>query len=377
MSIQRKLTTILKERLKQKKVLIILGPRQTGKTTLMKALQPELTGPSEYLNCDDPEVVNQLENISSRRAMQLIGQNQTLIIDEGQRVKNIGLSLKVLYDTFPDVQLIVTGSSSFELANEVNEPLTGRKLEYHLHPISIAELVSHAGFLDFKANLENRILYGMYPEIVTHPSEEKELLKNLASSYLYKDILSLSTLRKPALLEKLLQALAFQIGSEVSYTELGRMLQVDNKTIESYIQLLEQAFIIFRLNPLSRNLRNEINKSRKIYFWDTGIRNAVIANFQPLGLRNDTGALWENFFIAERMKANAYSLRFPNYYFWRTHLQQEIDFIEEWDGKQDAFEIKWNPTKKAKFSKSYLQAYPNHETHEINPDTLLDFVLES
>lgn len=372
MGITRKLSQVLKEKVKKKKTLIILGPRQTGKTTLMKGLQKQLPKPSEYFNCDDPEVRGELENLSSRKAKQLIGANQVLLIDEGQRVKNIGLSLKILHDNFPDVQLIVTGSSSFELANEVNEPLTGRKLEYHLYPISTGEYLSHAGIIDLKANLENRILYGMYPEIITHPSEEKELLYNLTSSYLYKDILSLSNLRKPILLEKLIQALAFQIGSEVSFTELGRMLQVDNKTIESYIQLLEQAFIIFRLNPLSRNLRNEINKSRKIYFWDTGIRNAVISNFQPLGLRSDTGALWENFFIAERMKANAYNLRFPNYYFWRTHLQQEIDFIEEQEGMQRAFEIKWSLSKKVKFSKSYLQAYPAHETHVIHRDNFLD-----
>ncbi|MFY0599288.1 MAG: ATP-binding protein [Cyclobacteriaceae bacterium] len=375
-SINRKLQAYLQERLNRKKVLIILGPRQTGKTTLLKNLQNNFDGISEYLNCDDPEVAEQLLNLSSRRASQLIGKNQMLLIDEGQRVKNIGLSLKILHDSFPDIKIVVTGSSSFELANEINEPLTGRKFEHYMYPISVGEYIDHYELLDFKANLENRIRFGMYPEVITNRGEEKELLRNLASSYLYKDLLSLSSLRKPALLEKLLQALAFQIGSEASYTELGRMLQVDNKTVESYIQLLEQAFIVFRLNPLSRNLRNEINKSRKIYFYDTGIRNAVISNFQPLELRNDTGALWENFFIAERMKANAYALHNPNYYFWRTHLQQEIDFIEETDGVQNAYEIKWNNKRKTLFSKSYLNAYPNHETHEINPANFLEFVIK-
>lgn len=371
--IERQLREVINRRLPRGKVIILLGPRQTGKTSLIRQFHRK---GSLYLNCDDVEVREQLTDLSSRTARQLIGDHTLLLIDEGQRVKNIGLTLKILHDNFEYINIIVTGSSSFELANEVNEPLTGRKFEFHIHPISIGEYHSHYGLLETKANLENRILYGMYPEVVTHPGEEKALLKNLASSYLYKDLLSLASLRKPALLEKLLQALAFQIGSEVSYTELGRLLQVDNKTVESYIHLLEQAFIIFRLNPLSRNLRNEINKSRKIYFWDTGIRNAVISNFQPLGLRTDTGALWENFFVAERIKFNNYREIYPNYYFWRTHLQQEIGFIEESDGVQHAYEIKWNATKSARFSKSFLNAYPQHKTHVLNPKNYLDYTTQ-
>ncbi len=271
--------------------------------------------------------------------------------------------------------MVASGSSSFELASFLNEPLTGRKYEYKLYPLSIGELHNHFGEMEESRLLHHRLVYGFYPEVVTKPGEEKEILPLLTGSYLYKDILILENVKKPDALEKLIQALAFQIGNQVSYNELGQTTGLDNETIERYMDLLEKAFVIFRLPAFSRNLRNEIKKSRKIYFYDNGIRNAVIKNFNPPELRNDTGQLWENFLVSERRKGNAYRELWCNTYFWRTYGKQEIDYIEEYAGILHAFEFKWNSKKtKAHFS-PFTQAYPQSETKIIHPDNYLEFVL--
>ncbi len=306
--------------------------------------------------------------------MRLLNGHQLVFIDEAQRVKNSGLTLKIIVDRIKNVQLLVSGSSALEIANEINEPLTGRKWEYMLYPISWEELADYVGFLDAERQLDHRLIYGMYPEVIMHPGQEKEILLQLAGSYLYKDILSMNGIRKPDLLEKLLKALALQMGSEVSYNELSQLLEVDKKTIVHYLDLLEKAFVVFRLPPLSRNLRNEINRSRKVYFFDNGIRNALIANFQPLSLRQDVGALWESFLISEGMKRLHYRAIRANRYFWRTHQQQEIDYIEEFDGVLHAYEFKWNPSKKVRFPKTFLNAYPNHQVSIITRNNYWDLL---
>ena len=372
--IYRQLSRIISEHLFKGKTLIILGARQTGKTTLIRQFYQEYQDEALFLNCDEPQVRAQLTDAGSAKMRQWLGNKLIIFIDEAQRVKNIGLTLKIIKDQMPEKQLVVTGSSSLDIASEINEPLTGRKFEYFLYPVSYGELVNYRGWLEARDELEQRILYGMYPEIILHVGgKAEERLRQLAGSYLYKDLLAYKDIRKPALLEKLLQALALQVGSEVSYTELGSLLGVDKLTVENYIQLLEQAFIIFRLNPLSRNLRNELNKKRKIYFWDTGIRNALLSNFNPLELRTDKGALWENFLISERLKANHYRGHYANYYFWRTHQQQEIDFVEEYDGKFYAYELKWNPKRPIRFPKTFVEAYDN-ETEGITLQNFESFL---
>jgi hypothetical protein len=299
-----------------------------------------------------------------------------IVIDEAQKVDNIGLTLKMIVDNFPEVQVIATGSSAFELRNRLNEPLTGRKYEYQLFPISTNEIYKTSGYVDVARLLETRLIYGSYPDVLTHGAEAHELLNLLTESYLYKDILATENLRKPELLDKLLRALAFQVGSEVSYNELAQTIGSDAKTVERYIDLLEKCFIIFRLNGLSRNLRNELKKAKKIYFYDNGVRNAVIQQFAPLDMRNDVGALWENFFISERIKFNHYRQHYCNVYFWRTKSQQEIDYIEERDGAFFAFEMKWNPRNaKAKIPSSFLNAYPVAETAIITPDNYLNYLM--
>lgn len=296
-----------------------------------------------------------------------------MIIDEAQRVAGIGITLKIITDHFKDVQLLVTGSSSFELHNRLEESLTGRKFEYYLYPVSTGELLRTGGLLMVRQTLEQRLVYGSYPEIVSCPGSAKELLMGMAGSYLYKDILSMEGIRKPALLEKLLVALALQIGSEVSYHEIGQTIGSDSKTVEKYIDLLEKCFIVFRLPALCRNMRTELKKSRKVFFYDNGIRNAVLQNFAPVNLRNDMGALWENFVIAERMKKNHYEGRYPKYYFWRTTSQQEIDFVEEGDGLFHAFEMKWNPKRgTTSLPASFTNNYPVGSIHIVTPESYLD-----
>ena len=372
--IERKLDKIIKKQLFKGKIIVIVGPRQVGKTTLLGELVRKSDKRVLALNCDEPEVQTMLANTNVAKLRAIIGNNELLVIDEAQKVDNIGLTLKLIVDNIKSVQVVASGSSAFELRNRLNEPLTGRKFEYQMFPISSSEIIDTFGLMEERRTLENRLVYGSYPDIVMHPEEARQYLTDLAQSYLYKDILSLDSIRKPQLLDKLLQALAFQIGSEVSTNELARTLQTDGKTIDKYIDLLEKCYVVFRLGGLSRNLRTELKRAKKIYFYDNGVRNAIIQQFAPVNLRDDIGALWENFFIAERMKRNHYSGYYCNRYFWRTTLQQEIDLIEESDGAMTAFEMKWNPTKKVLFSKSFTDAYNVKETVVITPDNYMEYL---
>jgi len=357
------------------KAIIVIGARQVGKSTLFRQITEKLEEPVLMLNCDEPEVRELLAGMNLVELKLMIGKHRVVVIDEAQRVPEIGMTLKRITDNFPEVQLLVTGSSSFELQNRLNEPLTGRKYEYHLFPISTRELLEHGGLIAVKQSLESRLIYGSYPDIVNHADEAKELLMNIAGSYLYKDILALEDVRRPALLEKLLVALALQVGSEISYNEIAQTVGSDSKTVEKYIDLLEKCYIVFRLGAFNRNLRTELKKSKKVYFYDNGIRNAVIQNFAPLSMRNDVGALWENFFISERIKANEYEGRYAKSYFWRTTQQQEIDYIEEADGQFTAFEMKWNPRKKTTpFPAAFLKAYSVKQEAVVTPENYLEWL---
>ena len=372
----RNLQSVIQERCFQGKAIILLGARQVGKTTLLKKIIQEQQVEALYLNCDEPQTVTALTNCNLRELQMVIGANKFVVIDEAQKVDNIGLTLKLIVDNMPDVQVIATGSSAFELRNCLNEPLTGRKYEYQMFPISSKEIYQSSGYIDLKGLLETRLIYGSYPDILNHASDARELLRMLTDSYLYKDILATDNLRKPDVLDKLLRALAFQVGSEVSYNELARTIGTDSKTVERYIELLEKCYIIFRLHGLSRNLRNELKKAKKIYFYDNGVRNAVIQQFAPLELRNDAGALWENFFISERIKRNHYQQNYCNIYFWRTKSQLEIDYIEEQNGQMTAFEMKWNPKKSnTSIPETFLNAYDVKETVVITPENYLEYLL--
>jgi predicted AAA+ superfamily ATPase len=371
----RSLQTHIESKFFKKKAIIVTGARQVGKTTMLKQLVNKTGLPFVFLNCDEANVRATLTDISIERLKSIIGSNKFIFIDEAQRVTNVGLTLKLVVDNFTDVQLLVTGSSSLDLAAGIKESLTGRKFEYHLFPFSVAELVDDTNVLIEEQALEKRLIYGTYPDAINYPGEEKELLLNLANSYLFKDILSLTGIRKPLQLEKLVQALALQIGNEVSYTELGQMIEADKLTVERYIDLLEQCFVVFRLGAYSSNLRNEIKKSKKIYFYDTGIRNAVIENFSMLGLRQDAGQLFENYIVSETIKASNNKRKHAKYYFWRSFQQQEIDLIEQIDGKINAIEIKWNENKKVRFPSTFLDAYSTNETYVINRSNYTSFLI--
>jgi predicted AAA+ superfamily ATPase len=326
-----------------------------------------------FLNGDDPMDRDLLENAGVSKLKTIIGKHQTIFIDESQRIKDIGLIAKMIIDQLSGVQLILSGSSALEISNSTQEPLTGRKYEYQLFPISWEEFEDHVGFLEANAQLEERLIYGMYPDVLNHRSEAREVLKQLTSSYLYKDVLSLTGIKKPELLDKLLKALALQLGNEVSYNELSNLLQIDKATVSKYIDLLEKAFIVFRLNSFSRNQRNEIKNNRKIYFYDNGIRNMIINNLNPLDLRSDKGALWENFLIAERIKRQEYHQLYSTNYFWRTVQKQEIDFVEDSNGQITAFEFKWQSKGKAKIPAVFLKDY-KAIGHVIDKENFREFV---
>ncbi len=357
----------IRQRLDKGKAIIVTGPRQVGKTTLVRQISESLGRKTLWLTGDDPEARSLLDQISLARLKNIVGSHKVVVVDEAQRFTNAGLMLKLFTDHLPQVQLLVTGSSSLDLAAQTKESLTGRKFEFSLFPLSFVEMSNHQGYLAERSLLEHRILYGFYPEVVQHePQEAQKILNDLSDGLMYKDLLTLDQVKKPSLLVKLLQALALQIGSEVSYNEVAQLIGADPLTVERYVDLLEQSFVLFRLSSLNRNAHNEIRKGRKIYFFDNGIRNAIIKNFSPLALRNDTGALWENFLLAERLKRNAYTEYFCNAYFWRTTTQQEIDYVEDAGGRLHAFEFKWLAQKTARFPKSFLEAYPGSETSLID-----------
>ncbi len=357
-----------------RKVIIIYGARQVGKTSLITKLFGT-ESKALFLNGESLETQSLFQSFSLATLQARLAGRNLLIIDEAQNIVNIGFYLKQIYDNLKDVQIIVTGSSSFDLANKINEPLTGRKVEFQLFPISYKEMVNDTNGFAEHSLIPHRMVYGYYPEVVSQSGLERLLLDNLSSSYLYKDILTWERIKKSDRIVKLLQALAFQIGSQVSYNELGQLCNLDYKTIESYISLLEQAFIIFRLPSYARNHRNELKFSKKIYFCDNGIRNAIINNFSDINLRNDAGALWENFVIAERLKKNHYDMHYCSSYFWRTNTQIEIDYLEEYDGQLHAYELKWNPTRKAACPKSFLETYPHASFDVITPENIEQFLL--
>jgi predicted AAA+ superfamily ATPase len=375
MAIKRTIQERILQRMHKNKAILIFGARQTGKSTLSEALIQKQEESSLSLNGDDSDVRALFQEANATKLRAIIGNHQIVLIDEAQRIQDIGLAIKIIVDQIKNVQVIATGSSSFDLASKINESLTGRKYEFQLFPFSFGEMVSHHGLLEEKRMIDHRMLYGYYPEVVTHPGEEEERLKLLASSYLYKDLLMLDKINKPAMLEKLLQALAWEVGSEVSLDEISRLLAIDRKTVEKYIDLLEKAFVIFQVPAFSQNVRTEIRKGKKIYFCDCGIRNAVINHFQPVVMRPDKGALWENFVMAERLKFLRNQGKDTKLHFWRTTQQQEIDLIESDAEKLNAIEIKYNPAAKAKFSSTFTGAYPHAQLINVNSTNIESFLL--
>lgn len=357
------------------KAIIIIGARQVGKSTLLNTLLGSKKDVL-WMNGDDMDIQALFADVSSTRMRALLGNNKFLVIDEAQRISDIGLRIKLITDQIPGVQVIATGSSSFELASKVNESLTGRKREFKMFPLTFSEMVNDTNLLDELRMIPHRMVYGYYPEVVCNPGDEKSILKELSDSYLYKDVLSLDSINKPDKLVRMLKALALQIGSQVSYNEIGNLIGLDSKTVERYIDILEKAYIVFRLGSFSRNLRNELKTSRKIYFWDLGIRNAVIGNLAQIENRADVGALWENFAISERLKQKAYQGSFAQFWFWRTQQQKEIDYIEEEDGSLGAFEFKWNEYKsKNKCPEAFSAAYPHASYKVITPKNIEDFLM--
>jgi predicted AAA+ superfamily ATPase len=358
--------------LNKRKVLVLTGARQVGKTTLLHDLfdgQVML-----WLNGDDPAVRTRLDNITVAGIKDLIGGYKIVVIDEVQRVLNPGILLKMMIDNFPEVQFVATGSSALEISDKVFEPLTGRHILFHLYPFAQAEIYPTKSSFELEQQLPFHLRFGSYPDVVINPSDAEVLLKNLAGQYLYKDVLVWKDIRKPELLDKLLKLLAYQVSSEVSIHELANALKVKSETIENYIDLLEKSFVVFRLKSYSTNDRKEVTKMSKIYFWDNGIRNAIIDDFRPLELRNDTGALWENFLVSERLKMKAWTDNTSKSYFWRNKQQREVDYIEEQYGELTAFELKWNTEKKHKVTLAFTNAYPTAKTEIITPLNFKGFV---
>jgi len=374
MMILREIQAVIESQLFKGKVVIIYGPRRVGKTTLSRQLLVNQEK-SRYINCELLENKMALETTNSSALKSFLGNYRLIVLDEAQQVTDIGRILKIISDTFPDIQVIATGSSSFELGNRISEPLTGRSREYLLYPFSLNEVLAIKDKISLNADLEGILRFGLYPEVYGKPEQEAiEELSQISSNYLYKDILQFETIKRPNLLLNLLNALALQIGCEVSLNELSRMLGETVPTIQRYIELLEKAFVIFRLRSFSRNLRKEIAKGQKIYFYDLGIRNALIRNFNPLKLRNDAGGSWENFCIVERMKFNMNRRRFVNSWFWRTYDQKEVDYIEEEGGRMIAVEFKFKPEEKQRISKEFKDTYPEASFMTVSRDNYWEFI---
>lgn len=354
------------------KVIIIQGPRQVGKTTLAKELIAQYGNEKSYINCDILANANALATQDAKALRDFLGEGKFFVIDEAQRVKNIELNLKILVDTYPEIQIIATGSSSFALSEQIGEPLVGRMFKFVLYPFSVGEMSVEKEFV--QTNLSSLLIYGSYPDIITGKADSKnDYLTLLSSNFLFKDIAGFEEIRNPELLRNLLSLLAYRLGSEVSYNELATRLGVRRETILRYIYILEEAFIIFRLYPFSRNLRNEIGRKNKIYFYDLGIRNAIINKFDSIDTRNDAGALWENFCIIERKKQIQEKHWHRNTFFWRTTSQKEIDYVEDYDGKLSAFEFRWGE-KEYKVPKEFLKAYAGSSVNVVNRENYLDWL---
>ncbi|MBU1167086.1 ATP-binding protein [Patescibacteria group bacterium] len=358
------------------KVVVVYGPRRCGKTTLLKQYLKGVTKNYLFVTGEDIVVRKKLSSQSIEKLRNFVGKNKLLVIDEAQKIKNIGLNLKLIVDHLEGVEVIATGSSSFDLANNVGEPLTGRKFTLRMFPLSQIEISGVEQLHETVANLESRLIFGSYPEVVItrDNAERKEYLKEVVSSYLYKDILELDGLRRPEKLVRLLQLLAFQIGKEVSHSELGTQLGMSKNTVERYLDLLEKSFVVYRLNGFSRNLRKEISKNSRYYFYDCGIRNALINNFNQIDLRDDIGMLWENYLITERIKKQEYQSLSANNFFWRTYSQEEIDFVEEKGGELFGYEMKWSPRKKDKAPSDWVKAYAKAKYKVISRENYIDFI---
>lgn len=377
MLISRKQEKNIQKYLLPNKVVIIYGPRRVGKTTLVnKYLESNIQKEYYlYLSGENMETQEGLSSQSVEKLKSYIGDKKILVIDEAQKIKNIGLNLKLIIDHIPEIKIIATGSSAFDLANQVGEPLTGRKFTLKLFPLAQMEIKENENLFQTEANLENRLIFGSYPEIIIANGFEIKikLLQEIINSYLYKDILEFDGIRHSEKIIKLLQLLAFQIGKEVHLTELGAQLGINKKTIERYLDLLEKSFVIFHLTGFSRNLRKEISKSWRYYFYDNGIRNGLIGNFNPLSRRDDIGMLWENYIVMERLKKQAYNEIISNNYFWRTYDKKEIDWVEEREGELHGYEIKWNKSK-IKPPKDWLKTYKNAKYEIINKENYLEFI---
>jgi predicted AAA+ superfamily ATPase len=379
MKFKRAIQPLIEKSLLKNKVIIIYGARQVGKTTLCKQLLDNISEQTKYVNCEEEINRSSLESKNPTALKEVLGNNKVVVLDEAQRIKDIGLVLKILIDTYPETQIIATGSSSFDLANKLNEPLTGRAREFLLYPLSIHEIYA-SNLLDkseIKSKLPSILKYGLYPGVFNQNADEAvEELRDIAGKYLFKDILMHQDLRRSDLVTNLLKSLAYQLGNEVSYNELGKLLGENHVTVKNYIEILEKCFVIFRIPALSRNPRVELSKSRKIYFYDLGVRNFLINNFNDVNpiQRNDVGGMWENFCILEMIKKNEGQRIFPNYYFWRNYNQNEIDFIQESGGILNSFEFKWNPNATIKTPKAYLEAYPDSTYKVVNTDNWLEYL---
>ncbi len=362
----------IEESLFKGKTIVMFGPRQVGKTTLAKAILAKHHAQSAYVSCDLPAVQKLLREPVLDELRRFVSNRRLIVLDEAQRVEGIGMTLKILHEHFPETQFLVTGSSSFELGRSVKEPLTGRKREFLLYPVSLAELAAEYEFMRVREMLPRLLRFGSYPEAITS-DDSAEVVSAVADDYLFRDILEQENLKSISLLRALLEALALQLGNEVSTNELSKLVGISRETVERYLDLLERSFVVFRLRALSRNSRKEIAKGRKVYFYDLGIRNALIKNFNEPSLRADAGALWENFCVVERVKRNHYAGRLVNSWFWRTYDQKEIDWVEESDGKFAGFEFKWGRKSASRGSGEFKATYPGSVVDIINPDTIWDF----
>jgi predicted AAA+ superfamily ATPase len=369
----RKLEEKIRPLLHRRKALIIVGARQVGKSTMLQNMD-KVFGDALWLNADENSIRDHLSVIDISGIRSLIGNYKMVIIDEIQRVKNAGLMLKMMVDNFKEVQFIATGSFALEISETVFEPLTGRFFLFHLYPFSLSEIYPAKSSFEIEQALPFHLVYGNYPEVCTQRNLSEMIVKNLAQQYLYKDVLVWKDIRRPELLDKLLKLLAFQIGSQVSINELARSLGVKSETVRNYIDLLEKSFVIYQLKSFGTNQRKEVSKMSKVYFWDNGIRNAVIGNFDPLSQRTDTGALFENFIISERLKMLSWSDVDAKGFFWRNYNKSEVDYIEQKRDLIKAFEIKWNTNKQYRVSRAFTNLYPNAETQIVTPSNLVSFV---
>ena len=372
---QRQLST-LQKLVAPDKVVLIYGPRRTGKTTLLEHFIQGLHEPHHLVSGEDVFIQQVLASQSIDKLKDFVGQRKWLVIDEAQRIPNIGLNLKLIVDHMPDVRVIATGSSSFDLAAQTGEPLTGRKWTLRLFPLAQMELAQSENTAQTAARLESRLIYGSYPEVVLCEDDQlrQRYLKEIISSYLYKDVLELEGLRHSDKLVRLLQLLAFQIGKGVSCTELGAQLGLSKNTVDRYLDLLEKAFVIYKLRGFSRNLRKEVSKNHRYYFCDTGIRNALIQNFNPLNLRDDIGSIWENYLVMERLKKQEYTGMSCANYFWRTYDKKEVDWVEEREGRLFAYEFKWSPSAKAGPPGGFMRAYPDAHFERVDHENYLKFI---